>query len=330
FDSVPRDLAPIRNATLVSPFAARSWILEARALKTGNAPAAVRLLTEHYSELPQPDGDLNLADCYQAAGDLPHAAEYYQRIYYSYVSGDASMRAAIALLSLKDTMGPSFPRPTEEMQLRRAQRLLDAGQYANAKTEYAGIQCDAARVGMGVADYLRGAVNVAENYLRDLSLPQCEADAQRLYYQVECARRVYNDAAMQSGLQRLAAVYSKSPWRLKALTSAANRYLLINRPDEFVPLYRAIYEDFPTASIAPLAHWKVTFQAWLHNQLDAPMLLREHLRMYPTHYTAGGSLYFLGRSFEQAHDYASARACYQRLSRAFENQYYAMLARKRL
>ena len=53
--------------------------MEARARKATAAADAVRLLREHYAELPQPEGDLTLADCYQAANDLAHAAEFYQR-----------------------------------------------------------------------------------------------------------------------------------------------------------------------------------------------------------------------------------------------------------
>jgi soluble lytic murein transglycosylase len=63
---------------------------------------------------------------------------------------------------------------------------------------------------------------------------------------------------------------------------------------------------------------------------DAGGLLREHLRNYPAHATAGAALYFLGRRAEQESDFAAARTCYQRLPQAFENHYYAMLARERL
>ena len=60
-------------------------------------------------------------------------------------------------------------------------------------------------------------------------------------------------------------------------------------------------------------------------------LLREHLRNYPAHSTAGAALYFLGRHAESTGgDFGAARACYQRLSGVFENHYYAMLARDRL
>ena len=55
------------------------------------------MLLDHYAELPQPDGDLPLADAYQAAGDLASAAKVYQRVYSQYLSGEAASRSAAAL-----------------------------------------------------------------------------------------------------------------------------------------------------------------------------------------------------------------------------------------
>src|SRR5206468_4449093 len=129
---------------------------------------------------------------------------------------------------------------------------------------------------------------------------------------------------------QLTAKYRQSPWRLKALVSAANRFLLANRPDEYVRLYTAVYEDFPNDTAAATCHWKVTFEAHLHGKSEASSLLREHLERYPAHASAGAALYFLGRLSEQHNDFASARACYQRLAKAFQNFYYAVLAGDRL
>ena len=328
---VATDLAPLRREGALSPFAARGWLLEARALKASNPQGAIQVLLSHYSDLPQPEGDLNLADCYLAANQLPAAADYYQRVYYSYVTGDACSRAAAGIAALKDRMGGEFPKPARALALRHAGLLMDSHDYVKAKAEYSALDGDLARVGAAAADFLRGETKSAWPYLRDLSLPEGEADAQRLYYLTECARRRTDDADMQAALDRLAARYEKSPWRLRALTTAANRYILANRPDDFVPLFRAVYRDFPTSSGAAQAHWKVAFQSYLLNQPDARALLREQLTDYPgLSSVAGAALYFLGRSYERAQDYPSARACYQRILSAFENHYYAMLARNRM
>ncbi|MGA3017038.1 MAG: lytic transglycosylase domain-containing protein [Bryobacteraceae bacterium] len=337
FDGVAADLKPAHAAATVSPFSGRAWILEARAAKDRAPAEAVRVLREHYAELPQPEGDINLADSFLASGDQAHAAESYQRVYYQFVSGDAAARAAAAIASLQQSMGTAYPAAPPQLMLRRADRLLDARLYPQARAEYrslagelSGPERDLARVGVGAADFMDGATTQAYPYLRGLELPDTEADAERLYYLAECAWRLTGDDELHAALDRLERHYPRSPWRLKALLSAANRYLLVNQPADFVPFYRAVYQGFPEAAEAPQSHWKVAFQAYLHDQTDAGRLLREHLRNYPAHYTAGSALYFLGRRFELDRDVASARACYQWLVRTWDNHYYAMLSRERL
>jgi len=320
-----------------SPLTGKSWLLEARTRKAAAPPDAVALLREHYPELPQPEGDITLADCYQAANDLPHAVEYYQRVYYHYLSGAAASRSAAALLTLKDAMGSSYPPPGAAQLLHRGDRLMESSEYTLARKEYqaaaaltTGLEHDQALVRIGAADYQAGKTALAWPYLRGLEIADSEAAAERLYYLAECARRRNDDEEMMSAVQQLAARYKQSPWRLKALTSAANRYLLQNRPQDYLPLYQSIYQDFPTAPPAAVSHWKVTFHAFLHDREDAPRLLREQLQQYSAHSTAGAALYFLGRQLERSGDVAGARACYRKLASSFENHYYAMLARERL
>jgi soluble lytic murein transglycosylase len=334
---ISSDLAPTHSTPWLSPLSAKAWLLEARALETTQPAEGARILRELYAELPQPEGDVTLADCYHAANDLVHAAESYQRVYYQYPTGAASTRAGAALLALKDAMGDAYPPPLPRLMLRRPDRLLELREYAPARSEYrslvdqlAGLERDQARVRIGEADFLKGGIKVACSYLRGLDLAESEADAERLYDLGECARRQADDAEMMSTIERLGRQYPKSPWRLRALVSAANRYLLVNRPDDYLPLYRAAYQDFPADAVTGLCHWKVTFHAYMQGQADAGRLLREHLRDYPAHFTAGVALYFLGRRAERENDLSAARTCYQRLPQAFENHYYAMLARERL
>jgi soluble lytic murein transglycosylase len=334
---IANDLSPTHNTPRPSPLSARAWLLEARALETTEAAEGARILREHYGELPQPEGDVTLADCYRAANDLVHAADFYQRVYYQYPTGEAATRAGAALLTLKDAMGDAYPPPAPRLMLRRPDRLMEVQEYALARSEYrsladqvAGLERDQARVRIGEADFLKGSTKVACAYWRGLDLGESEADAERVFELGECARRQGDDGEMMSAVERLGRQYPKSTWRLKALVSAANRFLLVNRPDDYLPLYRAAYQDFPADAAAGVCHWKVAFHAYLHGQADAGELLREHLRSYPAHATAGAALYFLGRRAEQEGDWALARACYQRLLQAFENHYYAMLARERL
>ncbi|HUP03799.1 MAG TPA: transglycosylase SLT domain-containing protein [Bryobacteraceae bacterium] len=331
--------ARAHGGAVLSPLSGKAWLVQARSLKTSAAGgvAAVRLLREHYAELPQPEGDLTLADCYQASGDPANAADYYQRVYYRTYSGDAAERAAAALASLKESMGASYPEPLPRQMLQRADGILASGDYRRARTEYegvaartGGVEHELAAVGAGAARFLGGDTEPACAYLRGLSFEPSEGEAERLYYMEECARRENDDAATTTALGALAEHYAQSPWRLKALVSAANRYLIANRPDDYIPLYREAYDTFPNDPAASTCHWKVAFHAWMAGQADAAELLREHLRKYGDSATAGAALYFLGRAAERDSDFAAARADYERLAQAFQNTYYAVQARMRL
>lgn len=333
-----RDVAPVRATSVISPFAAKSWLLEGRALLAADQGAqAVQLLREHYADLPQPDGDLALAMSYEAGKDLPQAAGYYQRVYYFYPLSDAAVRAAAALLTLKDTLGQAYPAPTPALMLERANKFLAAGDYVRARAEYLGlvaqlpgVERDLARVGVGAADGLNGKWPAAYQYLRDLTLTESEADAQRLYYLSECGRRLGDDDEIDAALQRLARAYPRSIWRYRALVGAANRYLLQKRPDRYIPLYRAVYESFPAEPQAAYCHWKVTWAAYIGNKSEGRDLLRRHLMEFPFHGTASAALYFLGRLAERDRDFATARADYARIVDLFPNYYYGTLARERM
>jgi len=333
-----RDAAAVRTASLRSPFAAKSLVIEARGLAaSGNAQEAIRMLRDRAADLPQPDGDLALAAAYEAARDLPQAAAYYQRVYFLYPAADAAARASAALLLLQASMGAAYPAPAPQAMVERGNQLLAHKEYARARSEFqalvpqlSGAERDGARVGIGAADFLAGEVSSAYPYLRALEISAGEADAQRLYYLVECARKLHDDDQILEAVRKLNQRYGESPWRFKALVSAANHFLVANQHEKYTPLYKAAYETFPDQPLAAACRWRVAWDAYIHRAHDAPELLRAHLVRYPGHPTASAALYFLGRLAESHKDYAAARALYTRLSAVFPNYYYGILARERL
>jgi soluble lytic murein transglycosylase len=337
FGGIVKLLAVVHDSAIASPLAARARLLEARALASATPADAVRLLEEHSAELPQPDGDMVLGEALQAAGDLAGAAEIWQRVYCQYVTGDGAVRAATALAALRTAMGASYPALSTRQMLRHAGKLMEAREFAQARAEYralaeraSGVERDTARVRLGAVDYLAGKSPTAAVYLRPLEVVSSEADAERLYYLVECARRVDDESELRGALDRLESQFPKSPWRLKALVSSGNYFLVSNRADEYLPLYRAVCRDFPDDPASGPSHWKVAFDAYLHRRGEAVSLLREQLVRYPRNANAGAALYFLGRAAEERKDFPEAAACYGHLVKLFENYYYAMLARERL
>ena len=341
YSAAAREAAIVRSVPLRSPFATKSIVLQARALAaSGSAQEAVRMLRERYADLPQPDADLAMAIAYEAARDLPHAAQYYQRVYYEYPTGDPATRAAAALITLRDGMGAAYPAPAAQAMVERGHKLLAQREYARAQSEFqalvpqlSGPERDRARVGIGAAEYLSGDVAAAYSHLRSLEVSNpeanAEANAERLYYLAECARKLNDEDQMMEAVKKLGK-HRESLWRYKALVAAANRFLVINQPDKYTPLYKAVYESFPDQPLAASSHWRVAWAAYIRRKHDARELLREHLERYSVHPSASAALYFLGRLAEADADYPAARAFYTRLAAQFPNYYYGILARERM
>jgi soluble lytic murein transglycosylase len=336
--SVASELEHLGDLPAPSPLATRATVLHAKASIDLKDPAeAVRILRDHYDNLPQPDADLTLAMAYEAASDPINAAAYYQRVYFGYPDTEAAERASAALVLLKASMGAAYPSPTAGQMLERCDKWMAAHEYGRARQEFnalvselAGADRDLARVGVGVADFQRGEVAAAYRYLESLELDHAEADAERLYSLAECQRHTNAGDDMLATLKRLSQHYPQSPWRLKALISAGNCYLLQNRPDVYEPLFKTAYETFPDDPAAPNCHWKVAWADYVQRRADAAERLREQVERYPADPRTGAALYFLGRLSEAENDFSGARAYYIKIVDLYPNYYYSMRARERL
>ena len=135
---------------------------------------------------------------------------------------------------------------------------------------------------------------------------------------------------MLAAIGKMAKQYPSSPWRLKAMLAAANRFLVANQPESYEPLYRACYESFPLEPEAGYWHWKATWVAYLHRRKDAGEMLREQVVRYPGSTNTSSALYYLGRLAEGAKDYRAARAYYDKIAERYPGFYYGILAKERL
>jgi peptidoglycan lytic transglycosylase len=338
YGGVAKALDPVFKMTPVSPLAARAVLLLVRAdVLAGDAKAAIETLKKNYSTLPQPAGDLAMALAFAAAGDSINAAVYHQRVYYGFpVSAEAAQSDA-ALTRLRAELGEQYPPAMPHAMLGRAVKLMDAKQYAKARTELEGLvpqlggeEKDLARVRISVADYNAKETPRAHSALAALEISTPEADAERLHYLLLCAQRLKNQDEVNGILEKLARLYPNSKWRLESLIASANHSLIENQMQAYEPIYRACYESFPKDPQAAGCHWKVTWGHYMRRQTDAVEMLRAHLRMFPGSEYAAGALYFLGRQAQGAHDAAGARAYYDEIIREYPNYYYTVIARDRL
>jgi soluble lytic murein transglycosylase len=326
------------TSRLPSPLAGQAAILSARAwMRAGQPQEAVAVLQRHYDALAQPDGDLALARAFEAAQDLVSAAACYQRVYYRRPLAPGAGAAGEALARLKLALGAAYPAPSPQSMLERATELLEGGEYALAQRELESLapllsspDRDLALVEAGVARYRLRQDLTATSYFQSLRLSSADADAQRLYYLVECARRLKNPDILRTALDQLAKRYPASDWRLRAIIAAANYYLLQNDAASYVPLFQACYQSFPNADQAAACHWKVAFAQYLQDRAAAAEQFEQHLRQYPRSEKTPAALYFLGRIDETNSNWGAARACYEEITHRFPNSYYSVVARSRL
>jgi soluble lytic murein transglycosylase len=334
YAAVAKTLDPVFKMTPVSPLAPRAVLLAARAYgQSGDTQATLEILRRNYSTLPQPAGDLAMAEAFAAADDSISAVVYHQRVYFGYPMSAEAAQSDAELARLRTGLGEKYPPPMPNAMLGRAIKLMDAKQYAKARTELeslvpqlGGAEKDLAQVRISVADYNARDTARAHSALASLEVSTPEADAERLHYLLLCAQRLKNQDEVQSTLERLGRLYPNSKWRLESLIASANHSLIENQMQAYEPIYRACYESFPQDVLAAGCHWKVTWGHYMRRQADAADMMRAHLRMFPGSEYAPAALYFLGR----LSDPAGARAYYDEIVREYPNYYYTVIARERL
>jgi soluble lytic murein transglycosylase len=341
-DGAVRDVTAYRTHPIASsPLAGKIALLYARALLHKKEPAsnsvALETLQSDYRLLPQPDGDFTLAMAYEAQGEKLQAALEYVKVYYAYPNTDLAAQSWTAMERLRPLLGKDFPSAPPLQQLERCQKWLDAREFFKARQEYSALagtlpepERDEAKVGIGVADFLAGNTHAAVRYLSDLKVARSQADARRLYFLAEAARRNSDDALMMDAIRQLNERYADSNWRLKALLTGGTRFLLINDREKYTPLFKAVSDSFPSDSSIAWCHWKIAWDAYLADRPERVDLLREQISRYPDDMRASSALYFLGRTAEKDGKYTEARAYYAALSARFPHYFYAVLGRERV
>jgi soluble lytic murein transglycosylase len=338
YADVNQSVTRVFNQAPVSPFVGPAAALAVKAdLESASPKQALELVKKYFDLIPHPQSELLLARCLDATGDLPQAAEYYQRVYYEYPTSKEATDAANALVDVKQRAGDAYPTPMPNALLDRAQKLFNAHKPAGARIELAaaipligGSEHDLAEVRLGEADFLSGNAASAFSYLSALKVQDAEADAERLSYLIRCSRKLDRHADVKPFLDELEKQHPTSPWRLDALIFAGDQGRVNNDPSTYLPLYRACSETFPKDPRSGWCHWRIAFDSYRHDQDDAYDLLRSQIQQYPDSSDANNALYFLGRLLERKNNLAGARACYDELVSDFPNTYFAIVARERL
>ena len=330
YNQVERALKPVWDRTPASPLLAKSVTLLANAfLKLDQPKKASALVELHRTALNRPEAELLLARAAAAAGDHIGERLHYERLLVDFPASSEAAEAA----SEPDRLAALLPLS----RLTRAIHLLDRQSPAPARRELeqaipnlTGQPLDRARVRLGVAQYMAGAYAAAYDWLRFLDLASGDADAERLYYVVRCARRLDHPQDFKKSLDQLAAVYPQSPWHLQALLAAGDYYFLRNDARSYEPIYLACASSHPTDPQAAECHWRAAWAAYRAHRPAANALFLNLITRSPAADKVPNAIYFLARIAESANDFAAARAYYEAINAAYPNFFYATLARQRL
>ncbi len=333
---IPAAVQKVYEAEPSSPLVGRAALLEARvAVSDGQPKRALETLEAHGPEAPPAGVALVRGRALEALGRAAEAAEQYRKVFYESPMAPEAGDAAQGLARLRDR--PEVPAVSAERILARAARLMDGGQYGQAREflrqelgRLEGPARDHAQVEELGARLMAGDAREAATLLKQLRVEDPEADAERLYYSVRAASRLDREPEMDAAVDQLSKAHPGSPWRQRALIAVGNRYLVENQPQAYLPLFRACYESFPDSPDAAYCHWKVVWRGYLENRDSAEDALRTHLVNYPRTKKADAAMYFLGRIAEQRGERGQAGAWYGTILKRYPNSYYAILARERM
>jgi len=330
FNDTEAALRPVWQSTPASALVTKAVLLQAESyLQGGNPAGAVTLVQQHLADLSTPQAELLLARAYEAQSDGDAAAQHYQKIFVEYPLSPQASDAEAALTR--------YPGVSPEALFARGLKLEAGGDYTRAGKELTallprlnGESLDLARVRIGAAAYLARENESAYKYLNSFQATAPDAEAERLYYLLECQRRLNRLDEMNATREKLGQSYPQSHWRLQALVAVSNYYAAHDQPDAAQPLYRTCFESFANDPLSAACHWKVTWSTYLRDPAQAESMLREHLTRYAASDQTSPALYYLGRIAESKSDWPKARAYYDAVNVAYPNYYYAILARERL
>jgi soluble lytic murein transglycosylase len=306
-----------------SPITGRAALLAAKSAQTlGRPEQALRLLKSQEAYLPQPQGDMAIAEASKSGDD-------YARVYFRYPS---SAEAALAAVQWKSLGSPAATPENYLMRIDKASGAQAAAlrvELAQAAANWTAAQRELALVRTWAIDHRARRYAAARTGLTALTLTTPEADAERTGLLYDTARRLNLDADRNAAFRRLAMNHAGSRAYLDALLAEADRHLRENEFAEYEPLYKTCADKYDRDEKAPFCHWKVVWSSYLRRRAGAEALLREHLQRFPHSEKANAALYFLGRIEEKRRHGAAARAYFDAAASRFPNTYYALISVER-
>lgn len=324
------------NQKLPSPLEPQAVALQAQSyLKIKQPQNALALLQRRGAALSTGRRYALLGRAQEALNDFANAARSYQKAYYEDPQSDSATEAAQWLPGLRVRLGDQYPAESLEMILGRASLLARAGQGGKAAVElaaiaprFSGTDREWIELREAASEYQAGQTVSALRLLQDLTSKQSAVNAERLFYLQGGSRRVKRMADAAAFTDALRA-YPNSKWRLEALQSTGNMYLLAGDDASAKRYFAECAAGFPNTETGAACHWKLAWDAFLNRTAAAETLLTEHVHQFPDSDKLPAAVFYLGRLYEARGLKNVAAAHYRLLAANFPNTYYELVARER-
>jgi soluble lytic murein transglycosylase len=274
------------------------------------------------------------AQAREQAGQKLEAAADYQTIYMNFATSDQAGEAGMKLDFLRRSLGEKLPPIPLDQQIAHAALLFNAKEWHEARTEYSRLlpQLTGPDRERAEARILECGVELGggPGELNAMKLDNADVDAERLLSIAQYYRLPPQETPMIAAVEAAAARAPASHWSEAALFLAGNYYWTQLDRDRAVSYYKRVVENFPTASDAVAAHWRITWVAVLKRQPEAAEMLADHLRRFPGSQFTPDALYWLGRLAEESGNDALARSYYGKLHERYPQNYFENAAAARL
>jgi soluble lytic murein transglycosylase len=298
-------------------------------------PKEILAAFDRYPELKDKPALLFLrAQAYEATNQPLQAAADYQKVYLVFSTSEQAREAGEKLGFLRSTLGNQIPAIPVERLVEHAAAIFGAKQWSEARDEYSHLLPL-----LKGAEQERAELRILEcglalggnpSQVATLKIDDPDVDAERYYSVANYYRNQTQESQMVSAIDAAVRRAPASRWTEAALFLGGNYYWVQLDRDRASGYYKRLSDNFPTATDATPAQWRVAWAATLKRQADASELLIDHLRRFSGSPFAPDALYWLGRLAEESDNPPLARAYYEKLQSRFPQNYFASAATARL
>jgi tetratricopeptide (TPR) repeat protein len=261
-------------------------------------------------------------------GRYPEAVEALERLYYELPRHPRAANGGRRLTGLRSRLPEPPATHFYELQLKRAELLMEKRRYRDAYNglrsilqRYAKVaDTDYVRLKMALCQYRRRQLTASlANFKR---VKKEDLLPESLFYQSEVSRRK-RQKSYPDKVAELVTRFPESRWTEEALFSLADYQASNDEPDGAYRDYDYIATHFPHGKHYVESRWKVLFELYRSGRFEeAAFGLEETARERPGADELARFLYWAGRSYQEAGRFDRAEPLFRQVLLGYQNTYY--------